>query len=493
MPRALTSLPARLAPAVLLLGCHSVAAAEPLAASIPEVAAIVKARDDFRGLVVQVKERYKPSDPEYLQARRLYGEAYGRYDAWTTLLVTGIVAGSRPDLRANKSYQEVVNAAGLAGAQLSHYVEGALGPTKGTPIVTTVVELGIKLWLAWRDRTFNERKEVADYLAGRAKWDTWEAIKAEKESPPEKPSAGEGAAGSAQRDGLPPPSPTERWALVAGVGAYDDPYIQPLHGDADAVAFASALRDHAGFPGDHIVLLAGQDASDCHLGATVRAREQPAASESPSRTCIADRANLVNHLYRITKLVPANALFVFYFSGHGRFVDGEDLLYTADLRYGADSYVKQQGVSAAVVAEALHGNHTKQVLIFLDACRNQFLVTKGGEDERTSPQFSKGFDLDRLNANVEAYMTFFSSGADSASYEDPRAHRSYFTSELVRALDGDAAARDPRNLLTLGSLIHYVQTRVKARVAAERRGASQVPDVHLRGFLADELVLSARP
>jgi len=491
-----TSLAARIVLASLLLGCQTAAVAQPFTASIPEVTAMVKARNDVRGLVLDVKERFNASDPEYLRAKKLYREAYGSYDAWTTVLGAGIVAGAKQDLRSDKGYKETAEAARLAGAKFSNYAESLMGPSKSltsiVSIVTAAVDLGIKLWNNHHNAAIQDRKELADYIAGHAKWEEWEAIKPEKESPAAKSTSGTAAAGGAQQTGLPQSIPPKRWALVAGVGAYDDTSIVRLHGDDDAKDFAAALRDRAGFPGDHIVLLAGQDADDCRLAGAGRARERSAASASPSRACVADRTNLVNNLYQLARQVPEDGLFIFYFSGHGGFVDGESLLYTSDVRSGSDSYVKQQGLSAGILAEGIRSNHIKRVLIFLDACRNQLLLTKGTQEERTPPEFATGFDLEQLHADVEAFMTFFSSKEGSASYEDPRVNRSYFTAELVRALDGDPAAYDARKALTLASLIHFVQSRVKSRVEEERR-ANQVPDYQLRGFLADELVLARLP
>jgi len=489
-----TSLAARIVLASLLLGCQTAAAAEPFTASIPEVAAIVKARDVIRGLVLDVKERFKPSDPEYVRARKLYREAYGSYDAWTTVLAAGIVAGAKQDLRSDKEYEKTAEAARLAGAEFSNYAESLMGPSHSfTAILTAAVDAGFRFYVIKRNAAIQDRKELADYIAGDLKWDTWEAIEPEKESPSEKSILGTAAAGGAQQPGLPQSIPPERWALVAGVGAYDDHSIVSLHGDADATAFAAALRDRAGFPGYHIVLLAGQDADDCRLAGAGRARERSAASASPSRACVADRKNLLDNLNQLTRQVPADGLFIFYFSGHGGFVDGESLLYTSDVGSDSGSFAKQQGLSAGILAEGISSNHIKRVLIFLDTCRDQFLLTKGTEEERTPPEFAKGFDLDLLlDPNMEVFMTFFSSSKGSASYEDPRTNRSYFTAELVRALDGDPAAYDARKFLTLASLIHFVQSRVTSRVK-EERGANQVPDFQLRGFLADELVLARLP
>src|SRR6185295_11403592 len=60
------------------------------------------------------------------------------------------------------------------------------------------------------------------------------------------------------------PPPAERWAIVAGVGAYKpESGLSSLHGDEDAREFARALEEHAGFSNDHIVLLVGGDSPSC--------------------------------------------------------------------------------------------------------------------------------------------------------------------------------------------------------------------------------------
>jgi hypothetical protein len=204
----------------------------PVIQSITELTAIVKARDLSRDQVVDVKERFKPADPEYRHARQLYRQAFADFDAWTLVLAAGIQAGATRDLRSDKAYQDATEAAKRSAAEFSAYVESVIGTSKGVSALTSIVDLGLKLWVGWHQEAFKVRKEIADDLAQKAKWEVWEAIKAEKESPPPKSSPAHGADAPA---GAP-----ERWALIAGVGTYDDPYIQPLHGDADATAFATA-------------------------------------------------------------------------------------------------------------------------------------------------------------------------------------------------------------------------------------------------------------
>jgi YVTN family beta-propeller protein len=298
------------------------------------------------------------------------------------------------------------------------------------------------------------------------------------------------------------PQPSERWALVVGVGKYEDENVHELKGDRDAAAFARALEEHAGFRNDHITLLAGQHTQDCR---PVRQGLEDDASEAAStagpsskskkasQDCKPTLKQLLRHLHLMISEMPTTGLFVFFFSGHGQYVAGETVLFPSDLDYrDSDLDLRHQGLSGKEIAETIKEKGIKQVLIFLDACRDKWVEKKGvAEENPASPRFKEGFNLDTLNANVEAFMTFYSTTAGSPSYEDPSEKMSYFTSELVRAFDGRGDAYDARNLLTLGGLIRYVQTNVRSRVEA-KIGKHQVPDYLVSGYLAEDLVLAGR-
>jgi len=288
------------------------------------------------------------------------------------------------------------------------------------------------------------------------------------------------------------PRPSERWALVVGIGKYDDSFLHPLYGDADATAFATVLEERAGFPNDHIILLAGQHTKDCRPVGSGDASESASTMDPINQACQPTRQNFLDKLHHLTNQIPPTGLFVLFFSGHGVYVGGESVLFLSDLKYDSgENYLKTAGVTAKELAETIRVSNIKQVLIFLDACRDQRLATMGAEQDAISPKFKDGFDLNALNAKVEAFMTFFSSQPGKPSYEDPSEKRSYFTSELVHAFNGQGNAYDARNLLTLAGLIKYVQTNVENRVEKDRR-EHQKPDFQLRGYLPLDLALAGR-
>lgn len=319
---------------------------------------------------------------------------------------------------------------------------------------------------------------------------------------------------------LPPPS--ERWALVVGIGKYDvGSNLSDLQGDIDATAFARTLEERAGFRNDHIVLLADQDTKDCRPlrpgdvqegasggpqdGATavgigaeppVGRRQDAEAQQKEVHPCRPTRQKLVDKLQLMTAEMKTTGLFVFFFSGHGQHVAGESVLFPSDLKDDLTRKAEQreldlrhQGFSGRDFANIIKAGGAKQVLIFLDACRGQLTKEQGAQKSSASAEFGQGFDLKGLDVDVEASMTFYSSGQDSPSYEAEG--RSYFTSELVNAFNGRKDAYGPRNLLTIASLFQYVKSNVESRVKLDK-GALQNPDCRVNGYLPAEVVLAGR-
>ena len=175
-------------PTLLLLGCHPDAApvpTPPLAVkSIPELTNILEARDLDRGRVLDIKEKFKPQDPEYQHARSLYRQVYARYDGWTTDIVLYILAGAKKDPRGDDRYKTLSEAAGRADNEFAEYVESVTGRSKGVAsFAASIVEVGVKIWLELRDAALKERKVVADYVDLRLKWEAWESITAGPPSP----------------------------------------------------------------------------------------------------------------------------------------------------------------------------------------------------------------------------------------------------------------------------------------------------------------------
>jgi YVTN family beta-propeller protein len=302
------------------------------------------------------------------------------------------------------------------------------------------------------------------------------------------------------------PPPADRWAIVAGFGAYDDPALSRLHGDQDARDFAQAIEEHAGFSNDHIVLLAGGNARGCR---PPRPGQSPEKRESVEAAANDDCAPTLKKLVDELHNVPLEAgLLVFFFSGHGENVDGESVLLPPGLDYslnlGTDaqaSYLKRNGLAGTAFAGILKERHVKQVMIFLDACRTRRGASPEPANRAASAPVNDTFDLAKQGLPLEASLRFYSTSNWSPSYEDPR-KRAYFARELVRALDGRNDSYGLHNVLTLQALIDQVRKLVTTRSRADERRRpdtpgqvpetpGQVPESHLDGYLP-EVVLAGR-
>src|ERR1700737_535708 len=126
-----------------------------------------------------------------------------------------------------------------------------------------------------------------------------------------------------------PPPPSERFALVVGVGHYDDPQLVELYADNDALKFAKVLETYAGFPKDNITVLTTSDQR---------------ADHRPTHQAILDALRqLANSASR------EKGLLLFYYSGHGQNIDDETVLFPSDLKYyGKPIYLKETGGKASV-------------------------------------------------------------------------------------------------------------------------------------------------
>ena len=104
-------------------------------------------------------------------------------------------------------------------------------------------------------------------------------------------------------------APQRRWALIIGMDRYESPDIAPLRcAVSDASALADALKEVAGFDGDHILLLTSN----------------AEGSRRPTK------ANVIYWLDYLAGEVRPGDLFVFYFAGHGITYQGRAYLLTVD-------------------------------------------------------------------------------------------------------------------------------------------------------------------
>jgi hypothetical protein len=265
------------------------------------------------------------------------------------------------------------------------------------------------------------------------------------------------------------PGRNKRFALVIGVDKYADTQVSTLGGASnDAKALADSLVNVAGFPADQVMLLSSNEPEE----------------RAPTR------GNILRRLSNLASVLPADGLFVFAFAGHGAERGGQAFLLPRDAQLSDDiDLLEQTAINVKTVSDRIKKTGVKQVLMVLDACRND-PSGRANADNPLTQAYTKGLNFDLRNHEVNAFATLYATEVGHRAYEYKEKHQGYFTWALVEGLNG-AAAND-RGEVTLASLVNYLQERVPKKVLLDLgAGKVQKPFAIVEGYRADQLVLAA--
>lgn len=260
----------------------------------------------------------------------------------------------------------------------------------------------------------------------------------------------------------------KRWALVIGVDKYIDPQISPLKGsDNDARLIADALVRYAGFPQDQVIL----------LSTTQPMERQPT------------RVNILRRLSNLSTAVPKDGLLLISFAGHGMERGGQAFLMPSDAQISDQiSFLEETAISLNRVKERIKETGVGQVLVLLDACRND----PGGRADAPNPltnAYTNAFNFDVRNREVQAFATVYATGIGQRAYEYTEKKQGYFSWALVEGLKG--AAANEKGEITLSQLIKHVQDTVPKRIAVDLGSTKQQrPFAIIEGYRAEQLVLA---
>ncbi|MEW6732010.1 MAG: SUMF1/EgtB/PvdO family nonheme iron enzyme [Acidobacteriota bacterium] len=266
------------------------------------------------------------------------------------------------------------------------------------------------------------------------------------------------------------PTSTKRYALVIGVDKYQDKQITTLGGASnDAKTLSEALTRFAGFPQDQVILLASDQPDE----------RQPT------------RGNILRRLSNLRNTVPKDGLLLISFAGHGMERSGRAFLLPADAQVSGDvALLEDTAINVEALKERIRETSVGQVVVFLDACRND----PSGRADAPNPlteTYTRGFNFDVRNKEVTAFATLYATDVGQRAYEYTEKHQGYFTWALVEGLKG-AAAND-KGEITLSGLVKYVQEVVPKRINIDLGSSKQQrPRAVIDGYKADELVISIR-
>lgn len=268
------------------------------------------------------------------------------------------------------------------------------------------------------------------------------------------------------------PSSAKRFALIIGVDQYEDTQINKLEGASnDAKGLADVLNRYCGFPKDQIILLTSDQSTE----------------RRPTR------GNILRKLSNLRGLIPRDGLLLVSFAGHGIEREGRAYLLPTDAQLTNDlALLEETAINAETIRNWIRQTGISQVVILLDACRNNPAAGRGSFDSALSEEYARSFSFDRRNGDVTAFATIYATEVGQVAYEYKETKQGYFTWALLNALRGDAA--NDGGEITLGALIKYLQEAVPRRVTLDLGiGKKQKPFAVVEGYKADELVIAIVP
>jgi hypothetical protein len=266
------------------------------------------------------------------------------------------------------------------------------------------------------------------------------------------------------------PSVEKRWALIVGIDKYEKD-ISTLQGAVnDAKALKEVLVKYAGFPENQVIVLTS-DSTD--------ADEQP------------KKENILVALNDMISKVPEDGLLLFSFSGHGVSVGNQAYLVPSNGRITKNqTLLKNLAIDVSEIRNAIQEIKVKQVLMFLDACRNE--PGKGDTPNVLTDAYKSGFSFDVVNSDVKAFATLYATTVGERAFEfydkDSKQFRGYFSYAIEEALKGKAA--NEKGEITLSRLIDYLEKTVPQKVKLDKNEI-QIPSTTVsETYRANELVLS---
>ncbi|NEP57938.1 MAG: SUMF1/EgtB/PvdO family nonheme iron enzyme [Symploca sp. SIO2G7] len=214
----------------------------------------------------------------------------------------------------------------------------------------------------------------------------------------------------------------KNWAIAIGINHYT--HLQSLdYAKRDAQSIGDFFKQELGFDG---IFLFTEDSP-------------PIATNTgpiPTRPTFGDLGRFLRLQFESPLLEPGDNLW-FFFSGHGLHYDDHDYLLLSDTD---PSDIKYTALLLSYVTERLQRSGADNVILLLDACRNQ--EDTAGEGIGKEQQ--------------QGVVTIYSCGANEKAYEIPSLQQSSFIYAVLEAL----RIQGESNCATLERLEQYLCHRV---------------------------------
>jgi len=256
-----------------------------------------------------------------------------------------------------------------------------------------------------------------------------------------------------------PPKPTMH-VLVVGINNYDDRSLHLDFAQPDAQALGRFFQSHGNlFSSVQVVSLLDEEAT---------------------------KANIQAAFDRLAQMAKPEDVVLFYFAGHGMLVGRDFYFLSRDMHKVADieSAVREYGIAASSLGEALQRIKAVKQVLMLDACQSESALPTLAKATLGTRSLEKPEERAvRMLAHANGIYLIAASTAEQYAYEVPELGHGVFTYALLSGLGEreQAKAANPNGLVTVLSLLNYVARAVPDLAEKYHMGDPQTPVIFNAG------------
>ena len=143
-----------------------------------------------------------------------------------------------------------------------------------------------------------------------------------------------------------------------------------------------------------------------------------------------DRSGFYDTVRRYVQGLPAGAVSVLYYAGHGMQIRGSNYLIPVDMVPTSEAGVSARAVALPAMLEKLQGSKATLNIVILDACRNNPFKPQPAVARRAY----EGLGLARV-ASPRGMVVAYSTAPDQLADDGGRASNSFYTQALAGQID----------------------------------------------------------
>ncbi len=231
------------------------------------------------------------------------------------------------------------------------------------------------------------------------------------------------------------------WALIVGVGTYENPQISSLRFPAkDALSLRDALVDPkiGALPRNQVKMLADNEATHDNIVGAVASFFKPN--------------------------VQAGDKVVVFLAGHGVAkgvgVNAKSFLLPTDVKGLTIASLESSAVDLRALADELGALPASQFVVFVDACREDPTPGRGIKGNTLSDVLSRGLTVVPQDEKSQS-ATFFACSVGQRAYEDANLGHGVFTNWILEGLTQGAVPQKNGDV-EMGVLSSYVSQKIAA-------------------------------